>query len=135
MESQMTRAISEKPEIGFAGAGGGRVGTGCGAVVAAAGVTGADAVDTGVGWGAAGAAAWSRASSFFKQSANCFMSADAVAWIIPTPRPYCATAPESVRLVCTSTFEPLAAGSSLKDAVALAPPRPLASVPCAFTRA
>ena len=30
----------------------------------------------------------------------------AVAWIMPTPRPYCATAPDSVRSVCTSTLEP-----------------------------
>src|SRR5262245_43666418 len=59
----------------------------------------------------------------------------AVAWIMPTPRPYCATDPDSARSVCTSTFEPLATGSSRKLAVALAPPRPLASVPCAFTRA
>src|SRR5919204_479782 len=38
------------------------------------------------------------------------MSWAAVAWMIPTPRPYCATAPDSAKSVCTSTLEPPAAG-------------------------
>jgi hypothetical protein len=59
----------------------------------------------------------------------------AVAWMMPTPRPYCATEPDNVRLVCTITFEPLPAGSRWKTEAALAPPRPFASVPCAATRA
>ena len=67
--------------------------------------------------------------------ANCPMICAAVDWIMPTPRPYCATAPDSVRSVCTSTLEPVPAGSSRNVAAALAPPRPLASVPCALTRA
>src|SRR5262245_14432893 len=84
---------------------------------------------------AAGAAGRSCASFSFRHAANCFMSCAAVAWIMPTPRPYCATAPDSVRLVCTSTLDPSPAGSSRKREAALAPPRPFASVPCAATRA
>ncbi len=63
------------------------------------------------------------------------MIADAVAWIMPTPRPYCATAPDSVRSVCTSTLEPVPDGSRRNVDLACAAPRPLASVPCARTRA
>src|SRR6476619_8581534 len=75
------------------------------------------------------------ASCFFRLLANWFISAVAVAWIMPTPRPYCATAPDSVRLVCTSTLEPVAEGSSRNVAAAWAEPRPLASVPWARMRA
>ena len=71
----------------------------------------------------------------FRHLANWFMSCAAVAWMMPTPRPYCATEPDSVRLVCTSTLLPSPAGSSRNSAVALAPPRPLASLPCAEIRA
>src|SRR3954469_6952018 len=75
------------------------------------------------------------ASCFFRLLANWFISAVAVAWIMPTPRPYCATAPDSVRSVCTRTLDPAAEGSSRNVAAAWAEPRPLASVPWAFTRA
>src|SRR6185295_19052388 len=67
------------------------------------------------------------ASCFFRLLANWFISAAAVAWIMPTPRPYCATAPDSVTSLCTSTLEPAADGSILKVASACAEPRPLAS--------
>src|SRR5260370_16091568 len=125
--SQITRAISEKPEIGLA-AGGGAAGGG--------GVEAAAAADDGaLGAAALGVAVRDAASCALRLSANCFISCDAVAWIMPTPRPYCATAPESDRSVCTSTFEPPGTGSRRNEAAAFAPPRPLASVPCAFTRA
>src|SRR5246127_4715329 len=115
--SQTTRAIKEKPEIGAA-AGGGDCGVaGCGAAGADAAVALAGAAAA-----AAGAGAGETASCFLRLSANCFISCAAVAWIMPTPRPYCATAPDSVRLVCTSTLEPPPAGSSRKTDAALAPP-------------
>src|SRR5689334_3923379 len=131
--SQITRAISEKPEIGAAAGGGACDGAGCGDE--GCGDAAVDAALAGAVAAAAGAAAGVAANCFFRLSANCFISAPAVAWIMPTPRPYCATAPDSVRSVCTSTFEPAPAGSSRNEAAALAPPRPLASVPCALTRA
>ena len=84
---------------------------------------------------AVGGSAGGLASCFFRLLANWFISAEAVAWIMPTPRPYCATAPDSVRSVCTSTLEPVAEGSSRNVAAACAEPRPLASVPWARTRA
>src|SRR5207253_8651194 len=122
IELQITFIISAKPEIGLAadaGAGGGMIegdGTGCdGKAAAAAGL--------------------SCASFSFRHLANWFISCVAVAWMMPTPRPYCATAPDSVRLVWTSTLEPAPAGSRRNTEEALAPPRPLASVPCAETRA
>src|ERR1700722_2712935 len=59
----------------------------------------------------------------------------AVAWIMPTPRPYCATAPDSIRSVWIRTREPDSAGSMRNVAGALAEPRPLSSLPCALTRA
>src|SRR6516162_7903487 len=55
--------------------------------------------------------------------------------MMPTPRPYCATAPERLRFVCTSTFEPAPTLSRRNTETALAPPRPFASVPWAETRA
>ena len=58
-----------------------------------------------------------------------------MAWIMPTPRPYCATAPDSIKSVWIKTLEPWPAGSMRKLAVALAAPRPLASLPCALTLA
>src|SRR4030081_2766068 len=97
---QSTCAISEKPEIGFAGGGAGG-GT----------RDGDDCIAGGAAAAAGGAAAGSCASLSFRLLANWFMICVAVAWMMPTPRPYCATAPESVRLVCTSTFDPLPAGS------------------------
>src|SRR5262249_7256452 len=120
---QSTFAISATPEIGFAAWAGLDVDGGEGRV------------DGGAIGAAAGAAACSCASLSFRHAANCFMSCAAVAWMMPTPRPYCATAPDNAKSVCTSTLEPLAAGSSRKTEAALAPPRPFASVPCAVTRA
>src|SRR4029077_16175188 len=58
------------------------------------------------------------ASCFFRLLANWFISAVAVAWIMPTPRPYCATAPHSVRSGCTKPLEPVSDGSSRKVAAA-----------------
>src|SRR6266700_4514656 len=63
------------------------------------------------------------------------MSCCATSWIMPEARPYCATAPESVRSVFTSTRVPSGEGSRWKSTFALAPPRPFESLPCAFTRA
>src|SRR5215216_8186060 len=119
IRSHKTRAISENPEIGFAGSGG-TAGIGPGGIDATTEVA---------------AGAWPFPSWAFRLLANWVMICAAVACTTPTPRPYCATAPESARSVCTSTLEPVPAGSSRKVAAALAPPRPLASVPSAFTRA
>src|SRR4051794_7217522 len=114
--SQITRPMRAKPEIGLAAAGG------------ADGAAGADVALADAG--GRDIAGWT-----FRFSANCFINCAAVAWIMPTPRPYWATAPDRVRSVCTSTLEPLGVGSRRNDAAAFAPPRPLASVPCALTRA
>src|ERR1700680_4503202 len=105
MAFQITLAISEKPEIGRAVAG-----DGC-AAGACAGTAGRSAICA------------------FRLPANWFMICAAVAWMMPTPRPYWATAPESARSVWTSTLEPPPAGSSRNEALALAAPRPLASLP------
>src|SRR5438874_6267930 len=127
--SHKTFAISVNPEIGL---------------VAGEGTVGRAVTEDGMGGGERMAAdAASRAAPgallcarcVFRLVANCAMSCAAVAWIMPTPRPYWATAPDSDRSVWTSTFDPPDAGSSRNDATALAPPRPFKSVPCAFTRA
>ena len=83
-----------------------------------------EVAEIGVGRGrrgrrAAAAIGGTAARSGFSLLANWFMSAEAVAWIMPTPRPYCATAPDSVRSVCTSTLEPAADGSSRNVAFGL----------------
>src|SRR5215510_11283099 len=119
IQPQTAFAISARPEMGFV--------TGVGAWVRA--VEGEGCVG-GATDAAAGATEPSCASLSFRQLANCFISCAAVAWMMPTPRPYCATAPDNAKSVCTSTLEPLAAGSSRKTEAALAPPRPFASVPC-----
>src|SRR6266508_410796 len=124
IELQITLTISARPEIGFAAAGAG------------GGTREGDARTGAAEAGAAGAAAGPSCASFsFRHLANWFINCAAVAWMMPTPRPYWATAPDSVRLVCTSTLEPLPAGSRRNVATELAPPRPLASVPCAAMRA
>ena len=143
MAFQSACAISVKPEIGLAagGSGGGAAAEAGAAGAAGEGATGAAGDGAGAGFAAAGAgcaaaeAVPRAASCAFSAAANWFISADAVAWIMPTPRPYCATAPDSVRSVCTSTLEPAGEGSSRNVAAACAEPRPLASVPCARTRA
>src|SRR5688500_2990499 len=117
-----------KPEIGFAT--GTEADTGPEAIEGE-GCTGPGAMDA----AAPATAGFSGANLSFKHLANWFMICVAVAWMMPTPRPYCATAPDSVRLVCTSTLDPEPAGSRRNTEVALAPPRPLASLPCADTRA
>ena len=82
---QMTPAMSDRPEIGLAAAGcisedaGRRAPSGIGGV---------------------------SASCARKFVANWPMICAAVASIMPTPRPYCATAPDSIRSVWISTFEP-----------------------------
>src|SRR5690606_7488086 len=50
----------------------------------------------------------------------------------PTPRPYCATAPDSSRSVVIRIFEPTALGWQRKSIDAMALPRPLASEPLAL---
>src|SRR5205085_7854035 len=102
--SHSTRAISEKPEIGLAAGGDGATGAAANAddVVAASGGAVLAAGLAGVG------AAALCARLAFRLLANCDMICAAVAWIMPTPRPYWATAPESDRSVCTSTLEPAA---------------------------
>src|SRR4249920_3163686 len=92
--SHSTLAIRANPEIGLAAGGG-----------TAAGVAAAP--------DAAGALLTTPAASCaFRLLANWFMICVAVAWIMPTPRPYWATAPDSDRSVCTSTLDPLGAPSS-----------------------
>src|SRR6266849_782257 len=128
-----TFAIRAKPEIGFAAGGAGC----CAGTVDWWGGAG-DAAAEDVGGASACAAAVdppSFANCAFRLLANCVMICAAVIWIMPTPRPYWATAPESVRLVCTSTLVPPLAGSRWNAATALAAPRPLASLPWAATRA
>src|SRR4051812_4668565 len=134
MRSHNTRAISEKPEIGLAAGGGGM------AAGAADGTDDADGDDD-IALGDAVAAdagavdALLCARLAFRLLANWFMIWVAVAWIMPTPRPYWATEPDSARSVWTSTLDPAPAGSNRNEDVACAPPRPLESLPCAFTRA
>src|SRR5256885_12273422 len=72
------------------------------------------------------------ASCAFKLLANWPISCCATSWIMPDARPYCATAPESVRSVFTRTRVPRGEGSRRKSTFALAPPRPLESLPCAL---
>src|SRR5690606_19627892 len=116
----------EKPEIGLA-AGGGE---------AAAADAGAAAEVDDVPEPAAGAAAAVVCDpAIFCSSAlaNCEISWVATLWIMPTPRPYWAMDPERSTSVSILTLVPVGAGSRAKCTSALAPPRPLASVPCAFT--
>ena len=128
----MTRASNVKPEIGLAAGGGGISGGGDGrAALAGIGAerSGA-AVRSGTigGDGTSGvAAAGCRSSCARRLLANWPMICAAVAWIMPTPRPYCATAPDSIRSVWMKTREPISAGSMRNVAVALAEPRPLSS--------
>src|ERR1700752_1329335 len=100
IQPQSALASSASPEIGFAVA--------AGSAFAAVGGNGC----VGDGCIALGAGAEDRScvSCSFNRVANWFMSCAAVAWIMPTPRPYCATAPDSARLVCTTTLEPTPAG-------------------------
>src|SRR5262249_12085351 len=79
MAFQITLAISEKPEIGLAA-----WGSGAGAGAAEEG----GAASAGASGGEATAALPRRAISAFRLVANWFISAAAVAWIMPTPRPY-----------------------------------------------
>jgi len=116
----MTRASNVKPEIGLAAGSGGISGGGDGRAV----LTGLGAERNGAsvrsgtigGDGTSGViGAGCRSSCARRLLANWPMICAAVAWIMPTPRPYCATAPDSIRSVWITTFEPVPAGSMRKD--------------------
>ena len=70
-----------------------------------------------------------------RRSANWATNCEASAEIMPAPRPYWATEPESCRSVWISTLVSLPLGSRWNSTVASAPPRPFESLPEALTRA
>ena len=74
---------------------------------------------------AEGVAGRSASSMSCRARANWPMICCATSCSMPAARPYCATAPVSVRSVSTLTRVPVAIGSSAKRTLAAALPRPL----------